>query len=165
MKYFFTNSPDFQIASAPPQHFDVILGGLAALKDELNWFKEKATQRQLNLNIKKQPTCREYCEYMHSLADKPYPVQATAFWAIELAYNQGWQLPGKMPAPYDEFAQRWGNTDFTKYVKLLSQQADEVLETAQEDIQKQAEESFLMVAKFEHNFWQMAFHTAQYESK
>ncbi|WP_292703902.1 hypothetical protein [Nostoc sp. NMS2] len=120
MKYFFTNSPDFQIASAPPQHFDVILGGLAALKDELNWFKEKATQRQLNLNIKKQPTCREYCEYMHSLADKPYPVQATAFWAIELAYNQGWQLPGNMPAPDNEFAQRWGNIDFTKYVKLLS---------------------------------------------
>lgn len=102
---------------------------------------------------------------MQSLADKPYPVQATAFWAIELAYNQGWQLPGKMPAPYNQFAQRWGNSDFTKYVKLLSQQADEVLETAQEDIQKQAEESFLRVAKFEHNFWQMAFHTAQHESK
>lgn len=161
----FTRMVGRVLASAPPEHFDVILGGLAALKDELNWFQEKATQRQLNLNIKKQPTCREYCEYMQSLADKPYPVQATAFWAIELAYNQGWQLPGKMPAPYNEFAQRWGNTDFTKYVKLLSQQADEVLETAQEDIQKQAEESFLRVAKFEHNFWQMAFHTAQHESK
>ncbi|WP_257236595.1 hypothetical protein [Nostoc sp. 'Peltigera malacea cyanobiont' DB3992] len=85
--------------------------------------------------------------------------------AIELAYNQGWQLPGKMPAPYNEFAERWGNIDFTKYVKLLSQQADEVLETAEGDVQKQAEESFLMVAKFEHNFWQMAFHIAQHESK
>ncbi|MDF5726472.1 MAG: TenA family transcriptional regulator [Rhizonema sp. PD38] len=156
----FTRMVGRVLASAPPQHFDVILGGLAALKDELNWFQEKASERQLNFNIKKQPTCIEYCEYMQSITDKPYAVQATAFWAIEFSYNQGWQLPGKMPAPYNEFAERWGNPDFTKYVKLLEQQADEVLETAEADIQKQAEESFLRVAKLEHDFWQMAFHTA-----
>ncbi|WP_257236596.1 hypothetical protein [Nostoc sp. 'Peltigera malacea cyanobiont' DB3992] len=50
----FTRMVGRVLASAPPQHFDVILGGLAALKDELNWFQEKATERQLNLNIKKQ---------------------------------------------------------------------------------------------------------------
>ncbi len=153
----FTRMVGRVLASAPLDHFDVILGGLAALQDELTWFKQKAAQRQLNLDTKKQATCQEYCEYMHSLGTKPYPVQATAFWAMELAYNQGWQLPGEMPVPYNEFANRWGNPGFTEYVKILEQQADEVLQTAAADVQQQAEEAFVKVAKFEHNFWQMAF--------
>ncbi|MCX7592331.1 MAG: TenA family transcriptional regulator [Fischerella sp.] len=157
----FTRMVGRVLASAPSHHFDVILGGLAALKDELNWFKEKAAQRQLNLDTIKQPTCTKYCEYMHSLAVKPYPVQATALWAIELAYNQAWQLPGTMPVPYDEFADRWGNPGFTEYVKLLEQQADEVLKTASDEIQQQAQEAFVKVAKFEQDFWQMAFNPAQ----
>lgn len=148
------------LAIAPPDHFDVILGGLSALQDELNWFKEKAAERQLDLNSQKQSTCVEYCDYMHSLATKPYPVQATALWAIEFAYNQGWQLPGAMPEPYTEFADRWGNPGFTEYVKLLEQQADEVLNTAPETVQQQAESAFLNVAKLEKDFWQMAFNAA-----
>ncbi len=149
------------LAVAPPDHFDVILGGLVALKDELNWFKAKASERQLNLNTQKQSTCTEYCDYMHSLSTMPHPVQATALWAIELAYNQGWQLPGVMPDPYAEFADRWGNPGFTEYVKLLEQQADEVLQTASETVQHQAEEAFLKVAELEQDFWQMAFNAAR----
>ena len=145
------------LAIAPPHYFDVLLGGLIALKDELDWFKEKASERQLNLKTEKQPTCIEYCNYMESLAAMPYPIQATALWAIELAYNQGWQLPGEMPEPYHEFADRWGNPGFTEYVKLLEQQADEVLQTASEAVHKQAEEAFLNVAFLEKDFWQMAF--------
>ena len=156
----FTRMVGRGLASAPPHHFDVILGGLTALKDELNWFKEKAAQRQLNLDAQKQLTCTEYCDYMHSLSAMPHPVQATALWAIELAYNQGWQLPGAMPDPYAEFADRWGNPGFTEYVKLLEQQADEVLQTASETVQHQAEEAFLKVAELEQDFWQMAFNAA-----
>ncbi|HBL11060.1 MAG TPA: TenA family transcriptional regulator [Cyanobacteria bacterium UBA11162] len=142
---------------APPEHFDVILAGLMALKDELNWFKEKAAERSLNLATQKQVTCIEYCDFMHSLAGMAYPVQATVFWAIELAYNQGWQLPGKMPEPYTEFADRWGNPGFTDYVKLLEKQADEELQTASDSVQEQAKEAFLKVAQLEKDFWQMAF--------
>jgi thiaminase/transcriptional activator TenA len=148
------------LAVAPPEHFDVILGGMSALKDELNWFQEKATERQLNLNTQKQPTCLEYCRFMESLATKPYPIQATAFWAIELAYNQGWQLPGVMPKPYAEFAHRWGNPSFTQYVEVLEQQADEALQSSSESVWHQAEEAFLTVAQLEQDFWQMAFKAA-----
>ncbi|HLP90378.1 MAG TPA: TenA family transcriptional regulator [Nostocaceae cyanobacterium] len=145
------------LSNAPQHHFDVIIGGLSALKDELNWFQEKAAERNLNLEIQKQKTCQEYCEYLHYLFTKPYPIQATAFWSIELAYNQGWQLPGKMPEPYTEFANRWGNSGFTEYVKLLEQQADEFLKTSSADMQNQAEAAFLQVCKLEKDFWQMAF--------
>jgi thiaminase/transcriptional activator TenA len=84
-------------------------------------------------------------------------VQATGLWAVELAYNQGWQLPGPMPEPYTEFADRWGNPGFTDYVKLLEQQADEMLSNASPEVQKEAEQTVMTVAQFEKAFWQMAF--------
>lgn len=145
------------LAIAPPHDFDILLAGLSALKDELNWFQAKATERQLQLDTEKQPTCIEYCDYMQSLSAMPYAVQATALWAIELAYNQGWQLPGAMPPPYTEFADRWGNSDFTTYVGCLEQQADAALSEASEEVQQQAVAAFLNVAKLEKDFWQMAY--------
>lgn len=156
----FTRMVGRLLHSAPVDHFDVILGGLSALKDELSWFKEKAAERKLDLNIQKQLTCKEYCDYMSSFAEMPYPVQATALWAIEFAYNQGWQLPGVIQ-PYTEFAQRWGNPGFTEYVKFLEQQADEVLRSSSENMQQQAEAAFLNIARLEKDFWQMAFSAAQ----
>ncbi|MDJ0701762.1 MAG: TenA family transcriptional regulator [Leptolyngbyaceae cyanobacterium MO_188.B28] len=153
----FTRMAARLLASAPAQHFDIILAGLAALKDELNWFRAKASERQLNLATPPQPACRQYCQFMEQLSTLPYAVQATAFWSIESAYNQGWRLPGPMPEPYCEFADRWGNSGFTEYVQLLEQQADEALSLAEDRIQEQAETTFLGVAKLEQAFWQMAF--------
>lgn len=144
------------LANAPTHHFDILLSGLGALKDELIWFKAKAQERQLNLETKQQETCKQYCEYLEVVGTIPYAVQATSLWAIELAYNQGWQLPGAMPPPYTEFADRWGNQDFTEYVKLLEQLADEVLSMADETIQSQAESAFLEIATREKDFWSMA---------
>ena len=144
------------LANAPTHHFDILLSGLNALSDELIWFKAKAEERQLNLSAEPQATCSQYCEYLELVADMPYAVQATTLWAIELAYNQGWQLPGTMPEPYAEFANRWGNQDFTEYVKLLEQLADEVLSTADETIQLRAESAFLKIASLEKDFWSMA---------
>jgi thiaminase/transcriptional activator TenA len=145
------------LASAPVHHFDNLLGGLMALKDELNWFREKAAERDLNLGAPRQKTCELYCEFMQGLAHDSYAVQATAFWAIELAYNQGWQIPGLMVKPYDEFADRWGNPGFTAYVGELEKQADETLENSIAEDLKKAEAAFLKVAELENLFWEMAF--------
>lgn len=145
------------LAAAPVSDFEVILAGLQALQDELSWFRSKAIERQITLDVPRQETCQTYCDFMGNLAHAPYPVQATAFWAIELAYNQGWQKPGEMPAPYDEFADRWGNPGFTEYVALLAAQADQSLASANEMIQAQAEAAFLRVATLENAFWQMAY--------
>jgi thiaminase/transcriptional activator TenA len=40
---------------------------------------------------------------------------------------QAWSLAGPLPEPYREFAERWGNAEFTKYVDALQCQADEAL--------------------------------------
>ena len=145
------------LAAAPDAHLDTLLGGLVALKDELQWFQAKASERKLDLNTPRQPTCQYYCELMASLAVAPYGVQATALWVIEYAYNQGWQLPGPMPEPYAEFADRWGNPGFTDYVNILAAQADAALQQATPETQAQAEKVFLRIAELEEAFWQMAF--------
>ncbi|MEN8447562.1 MAG: TenA family transcriptional regulator [Cyanobacteria bacterium J06555_13] len=155
----FTRMAAQLLSAAPVAHFDTLLGGLGAIKDELLWFGAKAAERDLSLAIPRQPTCQTYCEFMRSLATEPYAVQATAFWAIELAYNQGWQLHSPMPEPYTEFAARWGNEGFTDYVKVLEQQADSALAIADSATQQEAEAVFLKVARFEKDFWQMAFTT------
>lgn len=145
------------LAAAPDAHLDSLLGGLTALKDELLWFESKGAERQLDLATPKQATCQHYCEWMAGLVTTPYAVQAVALWAIEYAYNQGWQLPGPMPEPYTEFAARWGNPGFTDYVNVLAQQADASLQEATPAVQQQAETAFLRVAELEQAFWQMAF--------
>jgi len=61
------------------------LGGLSTLKHEL------------------------HCRFIRQVRGDTYPVQAAALWAIELAYDQAWQLRGQVVQPYDEFADRWGN--------------------------------------------------------
>ena len=153
----FTRLAASLIRSAPTAHLDLLLGGMAVLKDELNWFQAKATERQLGLDQLLQTTCQIYCSFMADLAHEPYPVKATAFWAIELAYNQGWQRHSPMPEPYTEFADRWGNTAFTNYVELLAQQADSALQSADNATQIEVEKAFLTVAVLEKDFWQMAY--------
>lgn len=153
----FTRMAARLLAAAPIHHFDLLLGGLSAIRSELVWFVDKATERQLTLAVARQPTCDRYCQLMTQLADSPYAVQAIAFWAIELAYNQAWQRLGPLPAPYTEFGDRWGNPAFTHYVQLLEQQANQVLQDSVEATQQQAEAIFLEVAKLEKEFWQMAF--------
>jgi thiaminase/transcriptional activator TenA len=145
------------LANAPPEHFDVLLGGLSAIKDELNWFQLKAKERDLDLQVEKQQTCQAYCEYMHKVEEMSYPVQAMVIWAIELAYNQAWQQPGAMVAPYDEFANRWGSIDFTEYVKQLEKQANQVLDNSDQETQKYLESAFVKIASLEKDFWQMAY--------
>ncbi len=84
-------------------------------------------------------------------------LQAVAFWAIEYCYNLAWQLPGPMPEPYDEYAQRWGNQGFSQYVQQLRQQADEALQAAGPEEVQAARAAVTQVAQLEVDFWDMAY--------
>ena len=148
------------LTTAPIEHFDVLLGGLTALRDELSWFRTHAIARSLRLDVPRQESCAQYCRFMERLAQAPYPVQATAFWAIEAVYNHAWRRALPMVAPYDEFARRWGSAEFGTYVEELARQADEALGSAPGAEQAQAEAAFLEVLKLERLFWQMAFVSA-----
>ena len=145
------------VQTCPVAHLDTLLGGMGALKDELLWFEAKADERGLTLDVRPLQACSDYCAFMRGLYKAPYPVQAVGFWAIERAYNEAWQRPGPMPAPYDEFADRWGNPGFSAYVEQLTAQADEALAATNETERRPAEVIFLDIAGLESRFWQMAF--------
>jgi thiaminase len=145
------------LTAAPVAHFDVLLNGLTALRDELSWFRTHAIARSLRLDVPRQASCVQYCRFMERLAQAPYPVQATAFWAIEAVYNHAWRNASPMVAPYDEFARRWGSAEFGAYVEHLRRQADEALGAAPGAEQARAEAAFLEVLALEALFWQMAF--------
>ncbi len=145
------------LVAAPVEHFDVLLDGLTALRDELSWFRTHAAARSLRLDVLRQESCAQYCRFMDQLAHTPYPVQATAFWVIEAVYNFAWHGASPMAPPYDEFARRWGSPEFGAYVEQLRRQADEALSSASGTEQTQAEAAFLDVLRLERSFWQMAF--------
>ena len=153
----FTRFAARTLAGAPAAHFDVFINGLAALRDELSWFRTHATARGLQFAVPKQAACAQYCRFMERLADAPYPVQATAFWAIEAVYFHAWRGASPMVAPYDDFARRWGSAEFGAYVEELACQADEALGSETGLEQAQAEAAFLEVLALEARFWQMAF--------
>ncbi|MEL6552211.1 MAG: TenA family transcriptional regulator [Cyanobacteria bacterium J06621_11] len=157
----FTRMAARLLAIAPTEHFDTLLSGMIALKDELSWFQAKAAGRDLSAATTPQPTCQAYCQFMTELSDQSYAVQATAFWAIERSYNQGWKQHSPMSEPYAEFADRWGNDSFSDYVKVLEQQADSALATASKAEEERAKAAFLQVAQLEKDFWQMAFVASQ----
>jgi len=145
------------LAAAPVAHFGVLLGGLQAIDDELEWFRVKAGERELNLDAARHPACETYCGLMDQWSRGPYAVRATALWTIERAYNQGWQEAGRMTPPYHEFAERWGNAAFSEYVTELERQADQALAEAPESVRREAAEVFREVARQEKAFWQMAY--------
>ena len=146
----FTRFAARTLAGAPPAHFDVLLNGLTALRDELSWFRAHAAANEVSTSRSRSR------RRVHNTVDSwtgslsaPYPVQATAFWAIEAVYNHAWQNASPMVAPYDEFARRWGSAEFGAYVEHLRRQADEALGAAPGAEQAQAEAEFLEVLKLE----------------
>lgn len=147
------------LASAPDKHIEVLLNGIGALTDELNWFRAKAAKRGLKTeNTGMQPACQAYRAAMAKLHSAPYAIQATAFWAIEACYNQAWAkvLNDGTAEQYKEFAHRWGNPEFGKYVAQLQQQADEAL--AQSPDQMDAARAVVrQVVQLELDFWSMAY--------
>ena len=49
---------------------------------------------------------------------------------VDMDAFQAWRRASPMKAPYDEFAKRWGNEAFCKYVRVLADQADQALKDA-----------------------------------
>mmetsp|Transcript_4825 Transcript_4825/g.7242 ORF Transcript_4825/g.7242 Transcript_4825/m.7242 type:complete len:264 (-) Transcript_4825:53-844(-) len=137
-------------------HGPAIEGGLAALDDELQWFKSCAKARGLqNLDdVTALPPNLEYQKWMGSLIRSgDYSINAPAFWAIEAVYQVAWAevLKGTSDK-FSDFANRWGNQEFGEYVDLLEVQADSVLKD-EEAVKKNMKQILIL----ECGFWDMAF--------
>lgn len=142
---------------------EVILGGVAALNDELSWFKKEASKWDVHLHdITPQKANLEYCRLLQSfmLPEIDYAVAITAFWAIETVYQESFSLclgsGSKTPAELMETCHRWGNAHFKEYCRSLQMIADRCLEKAPDDVLRKAEVAFVSILEHEVGFWNMS---------
>ncbi|PSR92512.1 Bifunctional TENA-E protein [Actinidia chinensis var. chinensis] len=142
---------------------EVILGGMAALNDELAWFKKEASKRGVSLSdIVPHKANIRYCSFLESLTstEVEYTVAVTAFWAIEAVYQDSFahclEEDSKTPAELKETCERWGNEAFGQYCRSLREIANRSLEKAPDGVVSKAEIVFLRVLEHEVEFWNMS---------
>lgn len=150
---------------------EVILGAMAALNDEIRWFKNEASKWEIELSgIAPRKATQDYCRFLESLMGKEveYAVVITAFWAIESVYQESFahclEDGNETPPPLLDTCQRWGNRDFGQYCFSLKKIADRWLKKASGDILKKTEVVLLSVLEHEVAFWNMSrVHVAEAE--
>ena len=144
-------------AQAPRADQSLLVGGLAALATELDWFEGHLRARGLPLDAPLQPTNRAYGDFLIVMADAVYPAALIVAAIAERAYLDAWSGARPAAPAYAEFVERWTSDGFRAYVDDLARAADRVLASASPEERRQAEEAFVWTARYEAAFWQMAF--------
>lgn len=142
---------------------EVILGGMASLNDEINWFKKEASKFHVSLtSVIPQNANVKYCRFLESLtsSETEYAVAISVFWAIEAVYQESFahclEEGGMIPQELQETCEHWGNEAFGAYCKSLQDIANRCLEKASAEVISKAEVSFLRVLEHEIEFWNMS---------
>ncbi len=144
------------LAAAPREDLGLLAAGVQAMVAELDWFEQKAAERELHLGAPLHATARAYIDYLYALCDRPYSVQLTALWALERAYLDAWRGARPGAEAFREFVERWTNDAFATYVAALEAATSRVL-GHNADAEREA---FRQVARYERAFWEMASESA-----
>ncbi len=138
------------LAKAPRDWHKSLIGGLAALEKEMDWFESHAVRLQLNLDIRPHPTCRRYTDFLMRCAyTQPQPVLLAILFGVEASYLAAWSA--LVPSgPCAEFIERWSSADFAAYVAALGKLAERHPHEA-------AQEHFNEVLTHEAEFWKMSW--------
>lgn len=147
------------IKSAPVVDNEILNTGMVALNNELAWFRERAKERGLDLEIAALPTTVKYKEFMKTMAPKDYSTQLIALYLIERVYQKAWSVVlerGGKDGAYSLFALNWGNKEFGEYVDQLEIIAE------RENIENKVDPAFLQflfkeIMSLEIMFWDMAY--------
>ncbi|CAI9289290.1 unnamed protein product [Lactuca saligna] len=142
---------------------EVILGGVASLNDEINWFKNEASKFHVSLTsvVPQKPNIK-YCRFLENLtsSEVEYPVAISVFWAIEVVYQESFahclEEGNMIPEELQGTCERWGNEGFGTYCKTLREIADRCLQKASPEVISKAEVAFLSVLEYEVDFWNMS---------
>ncbi|XP_078438619.1 heme oxygenase-like, multi-helical [Wolffia australiana] len=142
---------------------EIILGGMAALHEELRWFKTEAAKWDLLLgNIIPLSATQEYCRFLKGLEEPEvnYAMAMVAFWTMETVYQESFSLclgtGSKTPPELLETCLRWGSPSFKIYCASLRRIAERCLDKAQDISLLNAEAVFQRVLQLEVNFWDMS---------
>ncbi|MEE8561796.1 MAG: TenA family transcriptional regulator [Gemmatimonadota bacterium] len=138
------------VAKTPRPAQSLLIAGLSALDDELDWFEAYAEAKSLDLGAEFHPACQRYVDFLIAAGfSQPFQVLLAILYGVEVAYTVAW---GRLEAqgPYAEFISRWTHEDFQTYVRALLRIADEHLHPGQQEM-------FDQVMRHERDFWQMTW--------
>nr|GEY55516.1 retrotransposon protein, putative, Ty1-copia subclass [Tanacetum cinerariifolium] len=128
---------------------EVILGGMASLNDEINWFKKAASNFHVSLmSVIPQNANVKYCSFLESLtsSEVEYPMAISVFWAIEAVYQESFarflEDGNKIPQELQETCEWWGNDGFGSYCKMLCDIADRCLQKASTVLEDKSQPDF-----------------------
>lgn len=146
----FTHFAAVVAAKTPRPAQSLLIGGVAALDQELAWFEAHAQERGLELAVEPHPVCRRYMDFLLAAAyTEPLEVLLALFYGVEVAYTVAWARL-EPSGPYAEFIARWTSPDFQAYVRELMLLADRYLHPGQQA-------AFDQVLRHEHDFWRMTW--------
>jgi thiaminase len=134
---------------------------LSALDTELGMFRKNATAHGVNLgNIAAFPTCHAYNQFLMNTAyNASFEEGFTALYAAEKVYLDSWmevKANLKIQSPWQEFIDNWTGEGFQQYVAWLATTLDDLASGKPERELKRMEEIFLITARYEYLFWEMA---------
>lgn len=134
----------------------VLVEGVVALQEELDWLAVQSVERGIHLDVEPVDACLAFVEYLQTLSFAPLAVALTAIWAVERSYLDAWSAARPGAQRYREFVEHWSNDDFQTYVARLQEAADAALHAASDSDREEAGRAFGRVMQFERRFWQMA---------
>ncbi len=138
------------IAKAPRPAHKLLVGGLAALDVELDWFESHVTRLRLDRSAPPHPVCRRYLDILIAAAYmQPFEVLTAVLFGAEVSYLAAWSAL-RPEGPYAEFIRRWSSQAFVEYVRGL-------LDLTRRYPHPQQQALFDDVLRHEHDFWQMTW--------
>ena len=111
----FTAFAALTAAKTPRPGQSVLIAGLSAIDQELDWFEEHAGSRGLDLDVDPHPVCRRYVDFLTRAGySEPFEVLLAIFFGVEVAYTVAWgELEARGPMQNSSSAGRTPNSRAT----------------------------------------------------
>uniref|UniRef100_A0A1J3GPJ4 aminopyrimidine aminohydrolase n=1 Tax=Noccaea caerulescens TaxID=107243 RepID=A0A1J3GPJ4_NOCCA len=149
--------------SGETSDMEIVLGGLASLNDEIEWFKSEGSKWGVDFStVVPQKANQDYRRFMEALmsSEVKYSVMMTAFWAIEAVYQESFahclEDGNKTPAELTGACHRWGNDGFKQYCSSVKNIAERCQKNASGEALAEAEDALVRVLEHEVAFWEMS---------
>ncbi len=147
-------SPDYDISL-------VLADAFGALKNELQMFEGYAAERGFSLHVEPTTTCRSYVDFLIATAlTRSFEEAFSALWCAEKGYFDSWNAAKSIATvdnPYKRFIDNWTSDGFNEYVTWIENTLNRLLNGKPASAISSIEETFLMTAKYECLFWDMAY--------
>ncbi len=137
-------------AKAPREPQRLLIAGLSALDEEMDWFESSAADRGVDLGVGAHPICRRYVDFLIASAySQPFEVSLAILYGVEVSYVVAWSRL-QMTGPYAEVVKRWSSDQFVKYVQGLRALSIQFQHPDQQN-------HFNDVLRHERDFWHMTW--------